>query len=56
MKTITLKSRWVDQIDSVTKEEYPAGWSGDVTSDRAARAKAAGVLAPAPAKPAKSQD
>ena len=48
MKTITLKARWIDQVDPVTREEYPAGWSGEVTNDRAARAKAAGVLAPEP--------
>jgi hypothetical protein len=52
MKTITLKSRWIDRVDPVTTEEYPAGWSGEVTDDRAARAKRAGVLAPAPKKAA----
>ncbi len=55
MKTITLKARWVDQVDPVTTEEYPAGWSGEVTDDRAARAKVAGVLAPMP-KPTKVVD
>lgn len=50
MKTITLARVWRDRIDAVTVEEYPAGWSGEVTDDRAGRAKRAGVLAPAPKK------
>lgn len=44
MKTITLKSRWIDQTGPVTREEYPAGWSGEVSNDRAERAERAGVL------------
>lgn len=50
MKTITLASRWTDQIGPTTKEEYPAGWTGVVTNDRAERAERAGVLVPAPKK------
>lgn len=44
MKTITLASRWTDQIAPTVKEEYPAGWSGTVSNDRADRAARAGVL------------
>lgn len=50
MKTITLKSRWIDQVDPVTREEYPAGWTGRVSDDRAERAARAGVLVPEPKK------
>lgn len=46
MKTITLARTWRDRIDAVTVEEYPAGWSGAVSNDRAARAERAGVVAP----------
>jgi len=49
MKTIKLKSRWIDRIDDVTTEEYPAGWSGDVSNDRADRAVKASVLDEEPA-------
>lgn len=48
MKTITLARAWRDRIDAVTVEEYPAGWSGAVSNDRAIRAHRAGVLAPEP--------
>lgn len=44
MKTITLARAWRDRIDAVTVEEYPAGWSGAVSNDRADRAARAAVL------------
>lgn len=44
MKTITLARAWRDRINDVTVEEYPAGWSGTVSNDRADRAKRADVL------------
>lgn len=62
MKFITLPSGWIDHTGPTTKEEYPAGWSGEVSNDRAERAVRAGVLAiepetPAPAtKPVKATD
>lgn len=59
MKTITLKKRWIDHVSATTQEEYPAGWSGEVSNDRAERAHRAGVLAdpaPAPTKAAKVRD
>ena len=55
MKTITLASRWTDRVDPVTTEEYPAGWSGEVSNDRADRASRAGVLV-AEAKTPKAAD
>ncbi|MFN3836819.1 MAG: hypothetical protein ACK4MI_03810 [Brevundimonas sp.] len=44
MKTITLARAWRDPINDVTVEEYPAGWTGAVSNDRADRAKRADVL------------
>lgn len=55
MKTITLATRWIDQIAPTVKEEYPAGWSGAVSNDRAERAARAGVLVPE-AKKAEATD
>lgn len=59
MKTITLKAGWTDQIDAVTKEQYPAGWTGEVSNDRAERAERAGVLVtpdPDPVPKTKTRD
>jgi len=50
MKTITLATRWTDQVAPTVREEYPAGWTGRVSEDRAERAAHAGVLVPAPTK------
>lgn len=44
MKTITLARAWRNRIDDTTVEEYPAGWAGTVSNDRADRAARAGVL------------
>ena len=44
MKTITLARAWRDRLNDVTVEEYPAGWTGTVSNDRADRAVRAGVL------------
>lgn len=55
MKTITLAHRWIVVVDPVTTEEYPAGWSGEVSHDRADLAARAGVLV-AEAKTPKAAD
>lgn len=49
MKTVKFARTWPDRIDDTTVEEWPAGWSGEISDERAARAEKAGVLAGQPA-------
>lgn len=44
MKTVKFARTWPDRIDDTTVEEWPAGWSGEISDERAARAEKAGVL------------
>ena len=44
MKQVKFAKRWRDRRNDTTVEEYPAGWSGEISDERATRAVAAKVL------------